>query len=292
MSASASIVLWGGLCLLGFVGVICFSILQLRVPASKKKQDQDEVRYPGPAGRQLRAAIAPLHPALFHGFALVLCAFLALIVSEISVRIPWLGTAFFFISLYFCYALVLEIGRRRTARFEERLVDGIDIMIATLRGADNPRQALASASGVVPPPVGTEFREILRRLDLGMDIRRALIRLRMNYDSEGVRMFSSALVATWQTGGDLAPTLMNVNHLIRERIKHRLRVKSRLAGAQSSAILVAICPYVALLAMMIWNPVWIRMLFSHPWGPTLIFFAVICQLFGFLWLRRMMRVEL
>ena len=167
-----------------------------------------------------------------------------------------------------------------------------DIMASSMKGSTNPRQALDAAAAVVPRPVGPELREVLRRLDLGMDIRRALLRLQSNYDSEGVRMFCSTLTAKWATGGDLSPTLISLNKLIRERLRHRLRLRSRMAGAQFSAIMVAISPYFIILAMVYIHPIWLQRLLNHQFGPTLLFFAVCCQVLGFLWLRRMMRWEM
>jgi len=247
---------------------------------------------PSSTDRKIRAAGIHVPGAFFHAFAVLLAALLALLVTELFEGLIIATAMAFFVALYIIYAIVFEIGRMRSFRFEEKLVDAIDIMSSTLRGTENPRQALATAGQVVPAPVGIELQEIVRRLEAGMDIRRALFRMQANFDSEGVRMFCSTLSAKWATGGDLAPTLASLNRLIRERLRHRMRVRSRLVGAQVSAWMVAISPYFILIALLVFSPEWIERLMRHAMGPTLLFFAICCQIIGFLWLRRMMRVEM
>ena len=247
---------------------------------------------PGRTERLLRAAGLRVPPLLFHGFSLLLAGLFALWVITLARGLLFMGLLALLGALYLIHSTVAEIGRRRTLRLEEKLADAIDIMAATMRGSDNPRAALAGAAAVSPPPVSVELREVVRRLEVGMPIRRALLRLRSDYDCEGVRLFSSALAAKWTVGGDLAPTLAAVNRVIRERVRHRLRVRSRLAGANIASWMAALCPYLVFAAMWHFNPGWIHRLFAHPLGPALLVGAVCLQVVGFLWLRRMMRAEL
>ena len=251
----------------------------------------DEPAVPGLTERILRAAGIGVPPFLFHTFSMVFAAVVALVVVELSHGLLIAGLLTMLGVLYLIYSVVVDLGRRRTRRMEEKLVDAIDIMAATMRGSDNPRAALAGAADIAPQPVAGELGEIVRRLDLGMPIRRALLRLRTGYDCEGVRLFTSTLAAKWSAGGDLSPTLAAVNRVIRERLRHRLRVRSQLAGARTAAWMVAACPYLAMAAIAWLHPEWLARLFSHFYGPLLFWVAIGLQIIGFLWLKRMMRTE-
>ncbi|MFT5125409.1 MAG: tight adherence protein B [Kiritimatiellia bacterium] len=280
------------------LGVLVLVTAAILDQLSRSRQDRavlknkDAAKLPSPTMRKIRSAGIEVPGPIFHAFALIFATLVALLVTEFFADMIIAGTLALLVSLYVIYSVVFEIGNFRASRFEGRLVDAIDIMASTMKGSENPRQALESSASVVPSPVGPELQEVIRRLELGMDIRRALMRIQSNYDSEGVRMFCSTLTAKWAIGGDLAPTLINLNRLIRERLRHRLRLRSRLAGAQISAGLVSVSPYFILLALYFLHPVWIQRLLSHPLGPTLLFFAVCCQLVGLLWLRRIMRWEM
>lgn len=272
---------------------ILFTAIRLNLSRrSSPRTDANEVRIPGPTERALRSAGMEIPPVLFHSFSMIFAAVIALVVVELSHGLLLAGLLAMLAVLYIIYTVVVDIGRRRTRRMEEKLVDAIDVMSATMRGSDTPRAALAGASETAPQPVAGELCEIVRRLDLGMPIHRALLRLRTVYDCEGVRLFTSTLTAKWSAGGDLSPTLAAVNRVIRERLRHRLRVRSQLAGARTASWMVACCPYIAMVAIWWIHPEWLARLFSHFYGPLLFWVAVGLQIVGFLWLRRMLRTEL
>ena len=259
-----------------------------RAPAAPSGE---ESAMPGRTERILRAAGIGVPPLLFHTFSLVFAAVAGMVVVELSHGLLLAGLLAMLGVLYLIYTVVADLGRRRTRLMEEKLVDAIDIMAATMRGSENPRAALAGAADVAPAPVAGELREVVRRLDLGMPIGRALLRLRSEYDCEGVRLFSSTLAAKWSAGGDLSPTLAAVNRVIRERLRHRMRVRSQLAGARTAAWMVAACPYLAMAAIAWLHPEWLVRLFSHFYGPLMFWTAIGLQIVGFLWLKRMMRTE-
>jgi tight adherence protein B len=186
---------------------------------------------------------------------------------------------------------VREIGRIRSIKFEEKLVDALDLLVVALRAGENPERALESAAGACEQPIRREFREVVQRLQVGMPVRRALGRMRERYDSEGVRLFTNALAAKWKAGGDLAPVLRKVSRIMRERLRHRLRIQSQMSGARLSAVVVAIAPYIVVLGFYVRHPTWLEALFTHPLGPAALIIAIFLQIVGFLWLNRLARIE-
>jgi tight adherence protein B len=255
-------------------------------PPTESEQEADILQ------RRLHAA--GLHVSSWTFVALIFAVALAasLFVLNLFVGLLLPAVITFVLVAYILYNVVFETAQRRALRFEEKLVDAIDLLIGALRSGENPAQAIAAAAEVAEPPVKNEFLEVAHRLQLGLTIRRAQARLLERYDCEGVRLFTSTLAAKWTAGGDLAPVLGVVNQIIRERLRYRLRLQSQLAGARIASVIVALSPYLLLLAFQWRNPEWIDRLITHPAGPPLLFGAIALQVFGFLWLRRMMKVTL
>ena len=79
---------------------------------------------------------------------------------------------------------------------------------------------------------------------------------------------------------------------MRERLRYRLRVRSQMGGAQASAFILALAPYILMFALYMIMPEWLIQVFQHPTGRTLFWFEVVLQLLGFVWIFRIMRVEL
>jgi Flp pilus assembly protein TadB len=198
----------------------------------------------------------------------------------------------FLMSAYVLHSMLVEFAIRRSTKFEERLIAAVDLVIGALRAGENPLQALLSAGDASANPVKTEFREIGRRLGIGMPIARSLAGMRVRYDSEGVRLFSCTLVAKWAAGGDLTPVLTAVNRIMRERLHFRAHLKGQLAGAQASSLLVAVSPYMLLFIYAWRKPEWLKTLVTHPLGSALLFTTICVQLIGFLWIQRIMRTEM
>lgn len=189
------------------------------------------------------------------------------------------------------FSMVRAAAHRRARLFLEKLVDAVDVMCAALDGGEPPTNALASAAASAEEPAKRELREAHQRLQLGFSVRRSFQRMIDRYDSEGVRLITQTLIVKWQAGGDLSPVLRSVNQIVRDRLRQDREMRTNLAGAQASAILTALLPFL-LLPFFFWRrPDWYNDLTSHPVGLQLLTAAILLQIAGFLWLRRLMRVE-
>ena len=220
---------------------------------------------------------------------------LALLIGSITLSIfkVWvLAVLAGLLSVYIPWTALRQFRQWRALRFEQELVDAVDLMAAALEAGENTSQALVSAAEGCEGRARRELREIAHRLDLGMSIERALQRVHRRYPVEGVRLFVQSLIAKWYAGGDLAPVLRAIARIMRDRLSIRLRTRSELAGAQASALMLALLPYVLILAFVLAAPFWIDSIVEHPSGAALLLLGVLLQLLGFVWLWRVIRVEL
>ena len=254
------------------------------------QQESHDSQGPG-LEHQLAAVGLSLSAVNFH-IIVILCALLACFSVLEAFHEEWLlaGLAGVVVA-YLMFTAVREIAAWWARKVETQLIDAIDIMVSALQGSENPTQAILTAAQVSPRVVKRELTEVVERLRLGLPIERAVRRLLLRYDSEGVRLFTQTLVAKWYVGGDLGPLLKSVNRIIRERVKLRLHLNGQLAGARYSSVAMAVLPYL-LIPVLIWRqPNWIETLTTHPLGPPLLVLAISLQLVSFLWLRRLLRLD-
>lgn len=226
-------------------------------------------------------------------FILAVALFASALAYGVYRLIPQLPIAAVFTGLLVAlvpFSLVTAAAHHRARRFLEKLVDAIDVMCAALDGGEPPANALATAAGSAEEPAKGELREAHQRLQLGFSVRKSFARMVERYDSEGVRLITQTLIVKWQAGGDLSPVLRSVNQVVRERLRQDRELRTNLAGAQASAVLIALLPYL-LLPFFLWQrPTWFADLTTHPVGLQLLTAAILLQIVGFLWLRRLMRV--
>jgi tight adherence protein B len=242
--------------------------------------------------RLLRSAGLGLGVLAFLALAALFAVIVFLAILSISDRLLLTAILVAVLAFYLPFVVLTEWGRWRAWRFEERLMDPVDFLVSALDAGENPTQALDSAAGVGRDPVKAELRGVVGRLNAGVGIEGALEPMLRRYDSEGVRLFAQTLIVKWRAGGDLGGVMRKVAEVLRERVAINLRLKSELAGVQIAAILIALLPYLLIPFFLATRPTWSPALLDSPSGPVLLALAVSLQLVGFLWLRRILRLEL
>ncbi len=185
-----------------------------------------------------------------------------------------------------------ELASWRARRFDDQLISTLELMNAALQGGLNTHAALRAAAQSREKAIREEFREIVVRLDLGFPIERAIERLHSRYDCESVRLLCQALRIKWRDGGDFSALLNAISGLLNQRVTLRRQVEAQLAGARYAALFAGALPYL-LIPVFVWRqPQWLDVLKAHPQGSSLIVAAVLAQIAGLIWLRRIQRVQL
>jgi len=253
--------------------------------------DEQDERTPGRLTRRLRAAGLQIPGWVFVVAVLLFAAGIGVGLWMVLPAIPLAGLLAGALAALIPFSIIDAVAHERARRFLERFVDAIDVMCAALEGGEPPANALASAASSAEEPARAEMREAHQRLQLGFSLRRSFSRMVERYDSEGARLVTQTMIVKWRTGGDLAPVLRSVNQIARERLRHERELRTHLAGAQASAVLIAILPYL-LIPFFLWKrPEWFRELLGTQLGLQLLTAAILLQFVGFLWLRRLMRVR-
>lgn len=190
------------------------------------------------------------------------------------------------------YFLLSDLSRWARSSFEQKLIEALDLVQAAVQGGVSPQKALVVAADASKGAVGRELREIADRLSYGLSVDKAVERMQYRYNSESVRLFKQAMIAKWDSGGDFAPLLRSISELMREQLKIRIQISAQLSGAKYAAIFTGALPYL-LVPLFLWKePNWFDPLRTSEYGSTYLLAAVLCQVFGYLWLRRLLRVAL
>ena len=258
--------------------------------AGEKTKASPSVEH-GRLDRRLRAAGLP-GPAEAYLFAgSVLAAGASLLLLALLPAVPLVAVVGFALAIYLEWSAVAGLARRRAFRFEQQLVDAIDLMAGILDAGGTLTQSLRSAGSASEQPLRGEFEEAFSRLGLGMSIQRALAQMVERYDGEGVRLFSQTLAAKLEVGGELSPLLRLVTETLRDRARLQRQLRAQLTGVRLTAIAVVMLPYLVAPLLAWLQPGWLGPLFSGTLGPALLLMAVMLQIIGVLWLWQILEME-
>ncbi|MGI9392946.1 MAG: type II secretion system F family protein, partial [Parvibaculales bacterium] len=259
----------------------------------KLQQIENQKKKNAPVGLGLRLEragikISPRNFRLFSAFF----GFPVFTFAELVGSPPLLGAMFVFIGVMgFPRWLLKTLTRRRLRAFEEKFVDAIDIIVRGVRSGLSVNQCLQIIANEMDAPVGGEFSRLMENLDLGVSVSDALKRLSERVPSAEVQFFSVVLSVQQQTGGNLAESLQNLSHVLRERRKLRSKIISISQEAKVSAGIIGALPIVVSLALYFVAPEYITVMFTTLIGQILIAAAVIWMAMGTLIMKMMINFD-
>ena len=238
----------------------------------------------------LRAAGLPLRPGEYLLIRWILTLALALGAWLLSQSIiPALGGAvagFFLPRLY--------VGRKQSARidrFNDQLVDGLNMMSNALRSGASFPQSLDLVAHELPSPIAEEFGQVVAEVSIGSPMDEALENLINRVKSYDLFLVVTAMLVQRQTGGNLAEILENIGETIRERIKLLRQVEVLTAQERFSGIIVGLMPVFLLGALAILSPAYHGPFLETQLGRILFGVAAVFQITGFIVMNRVSKIE-
>ncbi|HCC26339.1 MAG TPA: pilus assembly protein TadB, partial [Erythrobacter sp.] len=106
--------------------------------------------------------------------------------------------------------IVSRAIKKRTAQFNAKFPDAIELLVRGLRSGLPVTETLAVVAQEVPGPVGEEFKGVVERIKIGRTMEEALQQTADRLDIPEFNFFCITLAIQRETGGNLAETLSNL----------------------------------------------------------------------------------
>ena len=184
------------------------------------------------------------------------------------------------------------ISKRRRKQFTSMFADAIDVVVRGIRSGLPVTECIAIIGREFDEPVGEEFRLIVEGEKLGMTLEEILRRGLERMPTSEFKFFSIVLQVQRQTGGNLAETLGNLSHVLRERKKMRDKVTALASEAKSSAMIIASLPFFVMAMLSILNPAYLMQLFIDPIGNYMLAGGATWMGLGVLIMSKMINFEM
>ncbi len=183
------------------------------------------------------------------------------------------------------------LRRRRLAKLEEQLVDGVQTLASGVRAGLNLVQALDLVARNMPRPIAEEFAHLVREYEHGVPLDRAMASAAERIGSSNYRLVFSALQTHRERGGDLGVTLDRIAESIREIHRLEKRVETLTAQGRAAARWMGTMPAVILLLLYWIDPYGVTLLFTDDVGKLVLAAIVALNLVGFLWIRQIVEID-
>jgi tight adherence protein B len=190
------------------------------------------------------------------------------------------------------YAYVRRKRKTRLYAFEEFLPEAIDLLSRAIRAGHPLTSGLKMVADETQEPISGEFRRTHEENRFGLPFEDALLAMADRVSIIDVRILTTAILIQREVGGNLAEVLDNLANVIRVRFTIRRQLRVYTAQGRFSGYVLAALPIAVGFAIYALNPPYIRLLFTDPVGKLMVLTAVIFQIIGFLWIRKIVNIEI
>jgi tight adherence protein B len=181
-------------------------------------------------------------------------------------------------------------GKRRT-KFDQQLGDTLQLLSGGLRAGHSILRAIDAAATESQSPTSEEMRRVVTETSLGRDLLDSLSDTADRMRNEDFVWIAQAIQINREVGGNLAEVLDQVNETIRERSEIKGHIKSLAAEGKFSAYILMAMPIGIVLMLMLVNPGYMNVMFTHPLGWGMIAASVILMTIGGLWMRKIIDLK-
>ena len=189
------------------------------------------------------------------------------------------------------FGVVRQKRAARLHRFEEHFPEALDLISRAIRAGHAFGAGLKMVADELAEPVGPEFRKTFEEQNFGLPLTESLNNLALRVPLLDVRFFATAVLIQRETGGNLSEILDNLAAVVRERFKIRRQIRVHTAhGRFTGYVLVALPAFLGIALSMI-NPDHMDMLFKDRIGHTMIVAAIVMQIIGWIWITRVVKIE-
>ncbi|KQO12892.1 type II secretion system F family protein [Sphingomonas sp. Leaf242] len=180
------------------------------------------------------------------GIALVIAALMLL--KGLPILLALLFGAFVGVGLP--HFIVGKTIQRRIGKFTAKFPDAIDLLVRGLRSGLPISETIGVVGHEVEGPVGEEFRAVSDKMKIGRTMDAALQDTADRLGTPEFQFFVITIAIQRETGGNLAETLANLSHVLRQRGQMKLKIKAMSSESKASAYIIGALPFIVF--GMIW----------------------------------------
>ena len=136
-----------------------------------------------------------------------------------------------------------------------------------------------------------EFAKLQKEISLGVNTETALENMAGRVGRDDLELMVTAVLIQRQIGGNLAEILDNISETIRQRIRAKGEIRALTAQGRMSGWIIALLPFFLAVVISMISPEHIRTLITNPLGIFMIITALLMELLGIVFIRKIINVE-
>lgn len=219
------------------------------------------------------------------------CACLSFTIVYLLLHAILPGFAFGLIGFFAPLFYLRSRRGKRLRKSSEQLVEALGALANAMRAGFSFLQSIQLVAREVPDPIGPEFAQLVRDLNLGVPFDDALKDLVVRLPDTELELVTMALTVQRSTGGNMVELLETIQETVRGRIRIRQEIKTLTAQGRYSAWVVSLLPLLLGLFMATSDTSYFDPMFHHLLGIGMLLVGVVMTSVGWFFIRKIVRIE-
>jgi len=177
------------------------------------------------------------------------------------------------------------------AQVDRQLSEFADAVGSAVRGGLSISQAVEFAAGEAEPPLRGPAGALLRRRKMGIPMAEALDGFADSVATDEAKLLALVLGVHHRSGGNVAAALEEIRSTIRHRLDLRRELRAMTAQGRISGVILGVLPVGFLVVLSVTSHRELSPVLHSPAGAALVSVGLALEGLAYLWIRRMLRVE-
>ncbi|KKP36700.1 MAG: type II secretion system F domain protein, tight adherence protein B [Candidatus Peregrinibacteria bacterium GW2011_GWF2_33_10] len=223
---------------------------------------------------------------------IILISIFAFIIARFM-HIPSIYTCIISISILLSPKFIISFLYKKIQNsVNEQLPDMFDAMANTLQAGYSITQSIEFLSREIDYPLRYFLKSPTEKLKYNLPITEILGSLGQEIPLDDMKLFINAVSLQQDIGGNLVEMLQHISHSIRERLKIEKDVKSYTAQGRFSGLMLAGLGPLSLGAFWMVSSEYVKPLFNTNIGNFMLFMAIVLEIIGFFWIRKIIKIKI
>jgi len=188
--------------------------------------------------------------------------------------------------------IVRHLAQKRKKKLELQLVDGITSLASGVRAGLTLIQSMELLVANQKGPIQQEFAQLLREYQMGVDLNQAMANTSNRIGSGNYRLLFTAVEMHRLRGGNTGESLDRIAESIREIQRLEGKLDAITAQGRAQAWMMAIAPVFIVGIYWMIDPEGADSMLTEPTGKIIMLGAALLILIGYLWIRKIMAVDI
>ena len=180
----------------------------------------------------------------------------------------------------FCWLMLTKFvfdwfNNKRNSKLLEQFPDALNSIVRCVRVGIPMAEALRTVSRDALEPTKAEFKTLADKVTIGIPLDVALRELSDRIKLTEYQFFATALTLQARSGGGITQTLETLADVIRKRVGLKARGYALTAEARTSAMILALLPFIAGGGIFLMQRSYIKLLFDTSSGQSCLGAAIL-----------------